>query len=67
MRKQHTPTDALILERKDLSRFSIQRIAIGDRKVWRVLDTEKREFRDYRTKFNAEQAICSVVKSVMVG
>ena len=67
MRKQHTPTDALILERKDLSRFCIQRIAIGDRKVWRVLDAEKREFRDYRTKFNAEQAICAVVKSVMVG
>jgi hypothetical protein len=67
MRKQHTPIDALILERKDLLGFSIQRIAIGQHKVWRVLDMEKHQFRDYRTRFNAEQAICAVVKQAMQG
>jgi len=67
VKKEHTPIDALILERKDLLGFSIQRIAIGQRKVWRVLDMEKRQFRDYRTRFNAEQAICAVVKQAMRG
>ena len=67
MRKQHTPIDALILDQKNLLGFSIQRIAIGQRKVWRVLDMEKHQFRDYRTKFNAEQAICAVVKQAMQG
>ena len=63
MRKVHTEIDQLILETKDLSRFSIARLE--NEKCWIVCDQHTGDLRKYRTKFNAEQAICAVVKFAM--
>jgi hypothetical protein len=51
------------LDTKDLSRFSIARL--GDERCWIVCDEQTGNLRKYRTKFNAEQAICAVVKAAM--
>ena len=63
MRKVHTQIDQLILDSKDLSRFSISRLE--DERCWIVCDEQTGDLRKYRTKFNAEQAICAVVKASM--
>ncbi len=63
MRKVHTAIDQLILDTKDLSRFSIARLE--DEKCWIVCDEQTGDLRKYRTKFAAEQAICAVVKAAM--
>jgi hypothetical protein len=65
MRKVHTAIDQLILDTKDLSRFSIARLE--DEKCWIVCDEKTGDLRKYRTKFNAEQAICAVIKFAMSG
>lgn len=63
MSKVHTPIDQLILDIKDMSRFSIARLE--DEKCWIVCDEKTGDLRKYRTKFNAEQSICAVIKSAM--
>ena len=65
MRKIHTAIDQLILDTKDLSRFSIARLK--DENCWIVCDQKNGDLRKFRTKFNAEQAICAVVKYAMDG
>lgn len=65
MKKQHTPIDQLILEMKDLSMFPIERIITADEKYWLVTDLRNGQTRHYKTKYNAELAICSVVKWAM--
>jgi hypothetical protein len=61
--KVHTEIDQLILDTKDLSRFSIARLK--DENCWIVCDEQTGDLRKYRTKFNAQQAICAVVKATM--
>jgi hypothetical protein len=63
MRKVHSEIDQLILEHKDLFRFSITRLE--DEKCWMVFDQKTGDLRKYRTKFIAEQAICAVIKTAM--
>lgn len=67
MRKVHTGIDQLILETKDLSVFPIRRVVTDTEKYWEVSDLRegKNYVRKFRTKFNAEQAICAVVKASM--
>lgn len=67
MRKIHTPIDQLILETKDLSAFQIRRVVNESDNHWEVSDMRegKNYVRKYRTKFNAEQAICAVIKFAM--
>jgi len=67
MKKQHTPINQLILETKDLSMFPIERIVSADNKCWRVTDLRGIECTTYtyKTKHNAELAICAVIRSAM--
>ena len=67
MKKVHSAIDQLILDTKDLSMFPIRRVISESGKGWEVSDLRegKNSVRVYRTKFNAEQAICSVIKFVM--
>ena len=65
MKKQHSTINQLILETKDLSSFPITRVVTESGKYWRVLNNQTGTVCDYRTKFAAEIAICSVVRRVM--
>ena len=67
MKKVHSHIDQLILDTKDLSMFQIGRVVVESEKVWQVYDLRegKNCVRFYRTKFNAEQSICAVVKFKM--
>ena len=63
MRKVHTAFNRMVLETKDLSMFPIRRVVTDTEKYWEVSDLRKGKnyVRKYRTKFEAELAICSVV------
>jgi hypothetical protein len=65
MKKTHTPINQLILDTKDLSLFPIKRIINGDVKYWEVTDLRNGRKMQYKTKRNAELAICSVIKFAM--
>ena len=65
MKKPHTPINQLILATKDLSRFPIARIIHRDYKCWQVTDALTGDVRRYKTKRDAEVAICSVVRQAM--
>ncbi|CAB4134759.1 hypothetical protein UFOVP1226_35 [uncultured Caudovirales phage] len=67
MKKQHTPINQLILDTKDLSMFPIERIITADDKCWRVVDLRGTECKTYtyKTKHNAELAICAVIRLAM--
>jgi hypothetical protein len=60
-RKQHNLTNQLILASKDVSMFPIQRVASG----WQVTDKRSDDVRVFRTRYEAELAICSVVRYAM--
>lgn len=64
MTKPHTPINELILQRKDLSRFTITRITEGS-KCWQVQDLATGAVRQYKTKRAAQAAICAVVRQAM--
>ncbi len=63
MKKVHTAFNRLVLDTKDLSMFPIKRVVTESEKYWEVTDLRKGKnyVRKYRTKFNAELAICSLV------
>jgi len=68
MKKVHTAIDQLILDTKDLSMFPIKRVVTEFEKYWEVSDLRKAVYtRRFYTKFGAEQAICSVIKTAMAG
>ena len=62
-KKVHTAFNRLVLDTKDLSMFPIKRVVAESEKYWEVTDSRngKNYVRKYRTKFNAELAICSLV------
>ena len=60
-RKKHSPINELILFGLDLSMFPIQRVASG----WQVTDKRSGDVRVFRTRYEAELAICSVVRYAM--
>lgn len=68
-KRVHTGIDQLILETKDLSVFPIRRVVTESQKYWEVSDLREGNnyVRQYRTKFNAEQAICAAIKFAMAG
>ena len=68
MKKVHTSIDQLILDTKDLSYFPITRIVTEDGdKYWQVENKwdscGKKVW--FRTKFNAELAICYRIRKIM--
>ncbi len=63
MRRVHSQIDQLILDSKDRSRFGVVRLE--KKKCWLVCDGLTGEMRTYRTKFDAEQAVCVVIKAAM--
>jgi len=65
MKKQHTPINQLILETKDTSMFTIERIITADAKYWLLTDLLTGSTRNFKTKYNAEIAIISVIKYAM--
>jgi hypothetical protein len=62
-KRVHTQFNRFVLETKDLSMFPIKRVVTESEKYWEVSDLRKGKnyVRKYRTKFQAELAICSVV------
>jgi hypothetical protein len=62
-KRVHTQFNRFVLETKDLSMFPIKRVVTESEKYWEVADLRKGKnyVRKYRTKFNAELAICSLV------
>jgi len=60
-RKQHSQINKLILANKNVSMFPIQRVACG----WQVTDGRNGDMRVFRTRHEAELAICSVVRHAM--
>jgi hypothetical protein len=65
MKRNHTPINQLILETKDLSMFTIERIITADAKYWLLTDLRTKSTRNFKTKYNAELAIVAVVKWAM--
>ena len=65
MQNQHSAINQLILESKDLSMFPITRVVTESGKYWRVVNNQTGTVCDYRTKFAAQTAICSVVRRMM--
>jgi hypothetical protein len=65
MKKQHTPINHLILANKDTSMFTIERIITADAKYWLLTDLRTGSTRNFKTKYNAELAIVSVIKYAM--
>ena len=66
-KRVHTQFNRFVLETKDLSMFPIKRVVTESEKYWEVTDLRKGKnyVRKYRTKFNAELAICSLVASAI--
>ena len=65
--KRHSEINELILTHKDLTMFPIVRVNHATGKSWKVTDLRSGSVRHYRTRFEAEVAICSVVRFVMEG
>ena len=68
MKKVHSAINRLILDEKDLSYFPITRvISEGGEKFWQVENKWDSCGRKtwYRTKFNAELAICCRIRKIM--
>jgi hypothetical protein len=63
--KRHSKINQLILTHKDLTMFPIVRVNDGTDKYWQVTDVRSGSVRRYRTRFEAETAICSVVRFAM--
>ncbi len=63
--KRHSEINELILTEKDLTMFPIVRVNNGTEKYWQVTDLRSGVVRRYRTRFEAETAICSVVRFAM--
>lgn len=66
MARKHSPLNQLIVDQKDLSMFPIVRVNEGTAKYWQVTDlrpgSSYGSMRRYRTRLQAEEAICSVVR-----
>lgn len=65
--KSHTAINQLILDTKDVAMFPIVRVNTGTEKYWQVTDLRSGSVRRYRTRFEAETAVCSVIKFAMEG
>jgi len=70
-RRKHSAINELILFGLDLSMFPIERIVTPTEKFWQVTDLRagrtNGDVRKFRTRFDAEVAICSVVRYTMEG
>ena len=63
--KRHNQINQLILTGKDVAMFPIVRVNNGTEKYWQVTDLRSGDARRYRTRFEAETAICSVIRLTM--
>jgi hypothetical protein len=70
-RRKHSPMNELILFGLDLSMFPIERVITPTEKFWQVTDLRagrtNGDVRKFPTRFDAELAICSVVRYAMEG